>query len=529
MGSNSKITDTYSISVVANKLNITVDKAEDLCKYGKIPGAFQIYINGPWRVPYYSFKQKIYLKITFLDKFKYFVKKNKILSILSSIIAFLFFLFALISAGADLYGFRDVVIRSGILPAYQKQQNNEILIVITSYYNYDGMPEHKIESFIRNYIIENTSDLEEHSIRVEIDPRKISTNDTRRIGRIGKRYNASIIISGEYTELEIITSILVNKDNYQYSYKLSDIDNSYLTNPNGYKNYIISELPIYVDFFGNIIKSYIYDIDNQIDKSEEVINYILENFETTNVSSENLALLYYSLGFFYITGYFESDLEILSNDNFSNLNYEKKLSNRINDFSNERKNNIIFYLKKSIELGLSNYQKFDNNAHFVLGIMLSTDGQGAECYNILTKKFNIEKSFILCKIGLQTSGFLLEDIELTQISSIKRLDYNTYCEFTNKTSNYYLRMIFHTVNQYFNEIEDKDYDYDKKELLDEYKLYLLLLNYSYQYNCENFGQDVDFYIIAKDYCNISIEKCFEYYNYLYSINKHNPPFIEFDL
>jgi len=178
------------------------------------------------------------------------------------------FFFALISAGADLGGARQHAIELGLIRAFPKEQEDETLIIISTFHRTDGVMDTNIHGELYRTIQAKLDELSVTNVRVEIEPTDIPATDRQTAETLGKRYDASIIIWGSDTGARIEVSFLNLKEP---SFKaatvsINETQQTQLARPNAYTQFIINDLPAQVTFLAlfAIGQSYIVQEQSQL-------------------------------------------------------------------------------------------------------------------------------------------------------------------------------------------------------------------------------------------------------------------------
>ena len=295
------------ITDVATQLGISVDKVRELCKYGYFKGAYQLWDNGPWQITKDAVESlakrvdNLERIPTTWDRVRYWFVRNKGKSIFAALIAVFGLIFGAISAGADLGGAREQFLRWGVLRAFPSAEEGETLIVVAAFYHSEGIADTAVHEEIRRAIVESASDLEISSLRVEILPIRLQSDESQKAIEVGDRYNASMVIWGEDTGVRITVNYkLLDPPVYANPEgTISEVLHTQIASPVTYAQFVVRDLPSQLTFLALFANAQVaYSLGNSRD-AIEIIEEGINEIEIKDKPVEGIVHAYYELGHLY--------------------------------------------------------------------------------------------------------------------------------------------------------------------------------------------------------------------------------------
>ncbi len=183
--------------------------------------------------------------------------------------------------------------------AFAAQANGETLIVIATFHN-TAATNSEAHTKIRRAIADTATTNNEQQLRVEVEPTELNADQRPEAEALGKRYNASMVIWGEDTGVEVIVNFLNLKGHGLDAalVTITERERTQLTNPSAYARFITHGLPQEINFYAFFAIGQSYYINNQyslaIEQIEAAVALVPPNTET-----EGLAEAYFRLGWLY--------------------------------------------------------------------------------------------------------------------------------------------------------------------------------------------------------------------------------------
>lgn len=157
-------------------------------------------------------------------------------------------------------------------------------------------------SKIRRRIEEELKQLNEDKIRVAVEPTILTADDREQAVALGKRYNASMVVWGEDTGIEILVNFLHLRPLNRNAAELSIIERekTQLANPPAYTQFILTELPNQIAFLSLTAIGESYTINQDYSHAARVIESAVHGLPT-GTTLTGLANAYFMLGWLYQT------------------------------------------------------------------------------------------------------------------------------------------------------------------------------------------------------------------------------------
>lgn len=199
-----------STAEAAARIKLSEGTIRDLCKRGRLPGAYQEHEKGPWRIPLKTVSAWSQDKLKTPDTGSQTWKNRlgRLVGILATVIGLL----AIVSILADFGGARRQLLEWAYelewTRDFPSEGKEEILIVIASFYHSEGIPDTEAHNEIRRAIRQAVDESGISRLRVEVEHTHLSDDNCTGAEALGKRYNVSIIIWGADTGVRVTVNFL---------------------------------------------------------------------------------------------------------------------------------------------------------------------------------------------------------------------------------------------------------------------------------------------------------------------------------
>jgi tetratricopeptide (TPR) repeat protein len=186
------------------------------------------------------------------------------------------------------------------LPAFKVADNSEILVVISKFQLGENVPDSEAYNRIKVAIENSRDELKLANLRVEIEPHvTLQDNDFRKAEALGDKYNATIVIWGAETRVDLT----VNFYNLRVT-KLAAAKQSIseLVMPDEYSQLVVQDLPNRVKFLALLTIGDILSTNGEHDKAIEVVQGAINSVASIEIGSQekhSLAEAYFRLGNLY--------------------------------------------------------------------------------------------------------------------------------------------------------------------------------------------------------------------------------------
>jgi len=134
--------------------------------------------------------------------------------------------------------------------AFATQADGETLIVIATFHGQAAAADEPHVQ-IRRAIASEAVKHNEQQLRVEVEPIELTSDQRSEAEALGNRYNASMVIWGEDTGVEVIVNFLNLKEPSfdAASTIITETERTQLANPSAYARFITNDLPRTMGFF----------------------------------------------------------------------------------------------------------------------------------------------------------------------------------------------------------------------------------------------------------------------------------------
>lgn len=176
---------------------------------------------------------------------------------------------------------------------------SETLILVATFHSSapsNTEPHMKILRVIKDAVV----NLGEQKLRIVVEPTKLTADERPQAEALGKRYNASIVIWGEETGVEIITNFLnLRHTNFDdASVTIMETEQTQLANPSAYARFITNDLPRQITFYVLFNVGQSYYLNTQYASAIKSIEAALAELPV-GANPEGLAEAHFRLGWLY--------------------------------------------------------------------------------------------------------------------------------------------------------------------------------------------------------------------------------------
>lgn len=312
--------DILSTAEAAERMGVSRRRMRNLCGQGLLPEAFQEWENGPWHIPVQAVEdwnarhptveaktpvqQEVSHPASSRREYPAWrtklqrLRNHPLVVALSVLVVVITLLAALISAGADIGGARRQLQEWGLLRAFPVTNENEILIVIASFYRSEGIPDTEAHNEIRRAIQEAAEELSFSHLRVEVETIRLTADDRAGAEKLGKRYNASMVIWGADTGVRVTVNYLnIKQPDFEAAeVQISETERTQLANPSAYATFVTTDLPNQLVFLSLFAIGQSYYIEGAYAESIKVFERAISSVNSEIEPLEGLADAYFYLG-----------------------------------------------------------------------------------------------------------------------------------------------------------------------------------------------------------------------------------------
>jgi tetratricopeptide (TPR) repeat protein len=207
----------------------------------------------------------------------------------------------LISMGADIGGARQQLQEWGLVRAFPSAREDEILILVATFHHSERVVNTEAYNEIRRAIQEAAKELSFSNLRVEVEPTRLAADDREGAEKLGKRYNASMVIWGADTGVHITVNFLNLKQPHfaAAEVQISETERTQLANPSAYASFVTRDLPSQLTFLSLFAIGQSYYIEGAYADSIRVIERAVGSLTSETEPLEGLADAYLLLGWLY--------------------------------------------------------------------------------------------------------------------------------------------------------------------------------------------------------------------------------------
>lgn len=187
-------------------------------------------------------------------------------------------------------------------------KNAEQLVLIATFLSSDNVYDRNIAQELRQGIEKAIIDLDLKNIRVEVEPTRLLSDDIENARKIGRNYNATVIIWGTDTG-ERLTLNMLNPMNttdeeendpiFQDLAKYRVDDNTFITLPPSHNRFSTRHLHENLEFISFLVLGHLYDVENDYPEAIQVLAKAVASINPAVPPLEGLAQTYHRLGWIY--------------------------------------------------------------------------------------------------------------------------------------------------------------------------------------------------------------------------------------
>ena len=219
-----------------------------------------------------------------------------------------------------------------ILFSFRPVIGDEILIVVASFHHSEGIPDTEAHNEICRAIRAAARELGFSRLRVEVEPTRLAADDRAGAERLGRRYNASMVIWGADTGVRVTVNFLNLKqpDFGAAEVRISETERTQLANPSVYAGFITQDLPDQLTFLSLFGVGHSHYLEEAYAESIRAIEKAIASLAPGTEPPEGLADAYFRLGWLYQMPMEDDEKAIACYDEVIALdsNYAKAYGNR---------------------------------------------------------------------------------------------------------------------------------------------------------------------------------------------------------
>ncbi len=218
--------------------------------------------------------------------------------VISTLIVLVGVLFGLIQAGADFGLFTRQVKEWGLVREFPAERKGETLIVIARFYHSEGISDTGAHNEIRRAIENAAQELGETNLRVAVSSVPIAADDQDRAEKLGKQYDASIVIWGADTGVRVTVNFLNLKhpDFDAAKVQISETQRTQIANPSAYASFVTRDLPAQLSFLAMFAVGQSYYTQAAYENSITAIEKAITAVTHEGAPSVGLTEAYFRLG-----------------------------------------------------------------------------------------------------------------------------------------------------------------------------------------------------------------------------------------
>jgi Tfp pilus assembly protein PilF len=234
-----------------------------------------------------------------------------------------FLVLSLITAGANLLGFKGTLQYMGLVPhdptpsptttpaptaeplLFSPEQLGENLIIVVPFFRPDNIPDHDEAYIIQRNIRQNLRERGIAHVRVEVaDNKQIRAEDRAAVIALAQHYHASMIIWGSNTGLEVVVNYLNLR---QPNFDAADVSleetgekgRTQIANPKAYAGFITQDVPSIMIFLSLFAVGQSAINDQQHPLAIQTISSALDALNGVDPLPQGVADAYFRLGWLY--------------------------------------------------------------------------------------------------------------------------------------------------------------------------------------------------------------------------------------
>jgi tetratricopeptide (TPR) repeat protein len=183
--------------------------------------------------------------------------------------------------------------------SFPRENNGETLIVIATFHETTA---NRSESHfqIKRAIEEVAEEAGLKTLRVEVEPTVLRADEREEAEALGQRYDASIIVWGEDTGVQVWVNFLnLKQPNFEAAYvPIEEKERTQVANPKAYADFILSDLPGQMTFLSFFAVGHSYYVGEQYVQAKDIIEQGIDALSPDS-QPEGLADAYFRLGWLY--------------------------------------------------------------------------------------------------------------------------------------------------------------------------------------------------------------------------------------
>ena len=234
--------------------------------------------------------------------------------------------------------------------AFATQAVSETLIVIATFHN-TAATNSEAHTKIRRAIADAATSNNEQQLRVEVEPTELTADQRIEAEALGKQYNASMVIWGEDTGVEVIVNFLNLKESNipTAAATITERERTQLANPSAYARFITQDLPQTMSFWAFFTVGQSYYLNAQyilaIERIEAAVTLV-----TSAPKPVGLGDAYFRLGWLY-------QVSIPANLNQAIAYYDKAIQFNFDDAMAYNNRGNAFYDQEKLDEAIDNYDQ----------------------------------------------------------------------------------------------------------------------------------------------------------------------------
>ena len=302
----------------AARIGLSEEAVRILCRSGQLSGVVQDRQRGPWRIPNNAFyawmaensaAQAVPPPPNPPDpdstpnpnqNSKHWSERRQkrswwqLVLIIGAIVALLVGIF-------DFGQKTQPIIATATPLPFASESDNETLIVIATFSRTEGLVDTDAHHEIRRGIQQKADEFDFSNLRVEVEPTPYRAEAREEAEKLGKRYQASMVIWGADSGVRVTVNYLNLKepDFEAADVKIPETEPSDLAKPDAYAKFITQDLPSQLTFLSLFAVGESYYLEKNYEQAIRLIELALDSLPKDENSLEGLVAPYFRLGWLY--------------------------------------------------------------------------------------------------------------------------------------------------------------------------------------------------------------------------------------
>lgn len=308
----------------AQIMGVSVETVRTLCANGILDGAIQERKNSPWQIPKHAVNlwveqnNKGYTKSSenqYNRNFS-FLHNLSMKTVVGILIGILGVIGTVVATSADWREAVEQLYSWGIVQPIKPASNEEMLIIIATFYSSEGIANTEPYNEIKMAIQQTSKQLTLSNLRVEVSPIVIRAEAIEEAKRLGKKYNAAAIIWGADTGVRVTVNFinLLQPNSLASNSGINEIERTQLANPSSYAKFITEELPSQMAFLSLFAIGQLYEHKGNYTQAIELISKGVNSNNFSQQPIHGLAEAYYRLGWLYQLAVKDHDASLAAYD-----------------------------------------------------------------------------------------------------------------------------------------------------------------------------------------------------------------------